>query len=41
MQDNPFNLSKMGYAYPAAQDREKPSAMKSRPRIPRTPEEGE
>jgi hypothetical protein len=36
--DNPFNLSKMGYANPAANDRGIPSAMKSRPRIPRTPD---
>ncbi len=37
-EDNPFNLSKMGYANPAANDRNVPSAMKSRPRIPRTPD---
>lgn len=36
--ENPFNLSKMGYANPAALDRAIPSAMKSRPRIPRTPD---
>ncbi len=36
--DNPFNLSKMGYANPSANDRGIPSAMKSRPRIPRTPD---
>ena len=36
--DNPFNLSRMGYANPAANDRGIPSAMKSRPRIPRTPD---
>ena len=36
--ENPFNLSKMGYANPAANDRGIPSAMKSRPRIPRTPD---
>jgi hypothetical protein len=35
--NNPFNLSRMGYANPA-QDRGIPSAMKSRPRITRTPE---
>ncbi len=36
--DNPFNLSKMGYANPSANDRGVPSAMKSRPMIPRTPD---
>jgi hypothetical protein len=36
--DNPFNLSKMGYANPAANNRAIPSEMKSRPRIPRTPD---
>jgi hypothetical protein len=36
--DNPFNLSRMGYANPAAIERNIPSAMKSRPRINRTPE---
>ena len=36
--ENPFNLSRMGYANPAANDRHVPSAMKSRPRIPRTPD---
>jgi hypothetical protein len=36
--ENPFNLSKMGYANPSANDRGVPSAMKSRPRIPRTPD---
>jgi hypothetical protein len=36
--DNPFNLSRMGYANPSANDRGIPSAMKSRPRIPRTPD---
>lgn len=35
--DNPFNVSRMGYANPAA-DRNLPSAMKSRPRINRTPD---
>jgi len=34
--DNPFNLSRMGYANPA--DRNLPSAMKARPRVNRTPE---
>ena len=37
-QDNPFNLSRMGYANPAANERGLPSAMKARPKIPRTPE---
>lgn len=36
--ENPFNLSRMGYANPAANDKGVPSAMKSRPRIPRTPD---
>ena len=36
--ENPFNLSRMGYANPSANDRGIPSAMKSRPRIPRTPD---
>jgi hypothetical protein len=36
--DNPFNLSRMGYANPSANDRGIPSAMKARPRIPRTPD---
>lgn len=36
-EDNPFNLSRMGYANPAAIDRQQPSALKSRPKIPRTP----
>ena len=36
--NNPFNLSRMGYANPSANDRNIPSAMKSRPRIPRTPD---
>jgi len=36
--DNPFNLSRMGYANPAAAERSIPSAMKSRPRINRTPD---
>ena len=35
--ENPFNLSKMGYANPVANERSLPSAMKSRPMIPRTP----
>jgi len=35
-QENPFNVSKMGYANPE-KDRVLPSAMKSRPKIPRTP----
>ena len=37
--DNPFALSRMGYANPAAVERSVPSAMKSRPRVARTPEE--
>lgn len=36
-QDNPFNLSKMGYANPAAIERTLPSAMKSRPKAGKTP----
>ena len=35
--DNPFNLSRMGYANPVA-DRNLPSAMKTRPKIHRTPD---
>ena len=35
--DNPFNLSRMGYANPAG-DRNLPSAMKTRPKIQRTPD---
>ena len=31
--ENPFNVSRMGYANPAAVDRNIPSAMKSRPRV--------
>ena len=37
MMDNPFNLSRMGYANPA-HERAIPTAMRSRPRLPRTPE---
>lgn len=40
-QDNPFNLSKMGYANPVAIERALPSAMKSRPKILRTPSNGD
>ena len=36
--DNPFSLSKVGYANPANLDRSLPSAMKTRNKIPRTPE---
>lgn len=36
--DNPFSLSKVGYANPANLDRTLPSAMKSRNKIPRTPQ---
>mmetsp|Transcript_18733 Transcript_18733/g.13559 ORF Transcript_18733/g.13559 Transcript_18733/m.13559 type:complete len:93 (+) Transcript_18733:308-586(+) len=36
-EENPFNVSKMGYANPE-KDRITPSAMKSRPKIPRTPQ---
>ena len=36
-EENPFNVSRTGYANPA-QDRNIPSAMKSRPRVQRTPE---
>ena len=35
--DNPFSLSKVGYANPANLDRSLPSAMKTRNKIPRTP----
>ena len=35
--DNPFSLSKMGFANPANLDRSLPSAMKTRNKIPRTP----
>ena len=38
--DNPFNLSRMGYANPAG-DRNLPSAMKTRPKIQRTPDGGQ
>jgi len=34
--DNPFSLSKVGYANPANLDRTLPSAMKTRNKIPRT-----
>mmetsp|Transcript_24304 Transcript_24304/g.32556 ORF Transcript_24304/g.32556 Transcript_24304/m.32556 type:complete len:179 (+) Transcript_24304:1287-1823(+) len=37
--DNPFSLSKVGYANPANLDRSLPSAMKTRNKIPRTPQE--
>ena len=37
--DNPFSLSKVGYANPANLDRSLPSAMKTRNKIPRTPDE--
>lgn len=36
--DNPFSLSKVGYANPANLDRSLPSAMKTRNKIPRTPD---
>ena len=36
--DNPFSISKMGYANPANLDRSLPSAMKTRNKIPRTPD---
>ena len=35
--DNPFSLSKMGFAVPGNLDRSLPSAMKTRNKIPRTP----
>jgi len=35
--DNPFSLSKVGYANPSNLDRSLPSAMKTRNKIPRTP----
>ena len=38
--DNPFSLSKVGYAHPANLDRSLPSAMKTRNKIPRTPDGG-
>lgn len=38
--DNPFSLSKVGYANPANLDRSLPSAMKTRSKIPRTPQDG-
>lgn len=38
--DNPFSLSKVGYANPANLDRSLPSAMKTRNKIPRTPDNG-
>jgi len=38
--DNPFSLSKVGYANPANLDRTLPSAMKTRNKIPRTPDGG-
>ena len=37
--DNPFSLSKVGYANPANLDRSLPSAMKTRNKIPRTPDD--
>lgn len=36
--ENPFSISKMGYANPANLDRSLPSAMKTRNKIPRTPD---
>ena len=36
--DNPFSISKMGYANPANLDRSLPSALKTRNKIPRTPD---
>ena len=41
MGDNPFSLSKVGYANPANLDRSLPSAMKTRNKIPRTPDNGQ
>jgi len=38
--DNPFSLSKMGFAVPGNLDRSLPSAMKTRNKIPRTPGNG-
>jgi len=38
--ENPFSLSKMGYANPVSLDRTLPSALKTRNKIPRTPENG-
>ena len=35
--DNPFSLSRMGFAVPGQLDRSLPSAMKTRNKIPRTP----
>ena len=38
--DNPFSISKMGFAVPGNLDRSLPSAMKTRNKIPRTPTDG-
>jgi len=38
--DNPFSLSRMGFANPGSLDRSLPSAMKTRNKIPRTPNDG-